>query len=349
MKNKLLNFYIILILGMFLTSFNSTYILLNNVNPYLINSVRFLLLSSLIFIFYERRILLNLKYIYKKALILGFILSIYSVFFILQLNNSNPFSSSLLFIIPLMYVFMKNKITLISISISIILLIIENINMFNIIYTILLILFLIIALEYYKKHSKNLNNYITENIFITTGIIAILNIVLFFITKPDTAPFLSNIQIAHLIMLILTGSLIPAIILIYINKSVFLLNKNTIILLLLVLSRILNFDYTVFNLIIFAILFVPFIVNMKKDKAGFSKIETFALLVVLAIIGTLLIPFIQSFKNDSIVKKDRVLLQDKRTLENVFQIGDSYIKFINSKPVYLYEYKNNKFLHTPIQ
>ncbi len=358
---KLYNVFLIVIIMSLIISLKSTSILISNINPFLIISIRFVLFACVIFLIFEKQILKNISNVYKSSTIAGIFLGGTFIFQAMALQHTSPLFMSIFFIGPFLVFHKDNKLNIPGISgfilsaiIATFALILEKtFSPLSFIWALLSSICLIILIYIYNKKTNIFSKGIIESIFTATAIAAVLSVILFFITKPIAAPTVSDYQKIHLIIIIIAGTFVPFLLIIY-SKRIFgkviftLLCLSASITALIVNIKAFSLIYLLAYIILFLYL-IPFS-NFKKNKKGFSKIENVALIALICMIVSLGLPFINSIKRINIVKNDKVsIMVNHRDPDNTFKIGNIYIKSINNKPAYIYEIKNNQFNSMPIR
>ena len=88
--NKKMTILLYTAITAFITEFTPIYLLSSEMNAYLINTVRFVLLTTVIFLIFEKRILLNFKSVLKDGLILGFLGGISVIISTIGIGMTNP-------------------------------------------------------------------------------------------------------------------------------------------------------------------------------------------------------------------------------------------------------------------
>ncbi len=358
---KIYNVFLIVIIMSLIISLKSTYLLISNINPFLIVTIRFVLFASVIFLIFEKQILKNIANVYKPSIIAGVFLTGTFIFQGIALQHSSPLFMSIFFIGPFLVFNKNNNLNIpgilgfiLSIIIATFALILENsFSPLSFLWALLSSICLITLIYIYNKKTKIFTEGIIESLFTATAISAILSVILFFLTKPLIAPTVSSYQQIHLIIVIIAGTFVPFLLIIYLkgifNKGIFtLLCLSASITALAINASAFSFIYLLAYIMMFLYL-IPFS-NFKKNKKGFSKIENVALIAFICMVISLVMPFINSIKRINIVKNDRVsIMVNHRDPDNTLRIGNIYIKSINHKPAYIYEIKNNQFNSVPIR
>ncbi len=358
---KLYNVFLIVIIMSLIISLKSTSILISNINPFLIVSIRFVLFACVIFLIFEKQILKNIANVYKPSIIAGVFLGGAFIFQAIALQHTSPLFMSIFFIGPFLVLNKNNSLNIVgilgfilSIIIATFALILENsFSPLSFVWALLSSICLVILIYIYNKKTDILSKGVIESVFTATAIAAVISVILFFVTKPIMAPTVSDYQKIHLITIIIAGTFVPFLLIIYskemFGKGIFtLLCLSASITALAVNIKAFSFIYLLAYIMLFLYL-IPFS-NFKKNKKGFSKIENVALIALICMIISFTLPFINSIKQINIVKNDKVsIMVDHRDPDNSFKIGNIYIKSINNKPSYIYEIKNNQFNSMPIR
>lgn len=327
-------------------------ILQTSMNIFLILTVQFVLFACITFLVYEKRILKNINEYYKNGLLLGIFLTITVICNAYAIKFLSPAMAGIFILIPVS-MFITNNIyarytaaalaTAAAVFISFIYCMFSPLGLIAGLLSALSMYFMI---NYFTINSEHIRKGIIETGFTATGLTAVTVTVLFLLTRPGTAAILSPFQQIHLLLLILTGTLIPYSILIY-RQCTF--SRLGILFFMTVFTMTLIFKSMRWLFFIpYLLLFTPF-ATQKKHKKAFSTVETFAIIALLGIVVSLVAPVINGINRINTVHEDRSILETNNIPANVLQIGNICIKYIDKRPKYIYQYSDSKFYSVPIR
>lgn len=327
-------------------------ILQTSMNIFLIPTVQFVLFACIIFLVYEKRILKNINEYYKNGLLLGIFLTITVICNAYAIKYLSTAMAGIFILIPVS-MFITNNIyaryTAAAMAIAAAVFISFIYCMFSplgLIAGLLSSVSLYIMIKYFRINSEHIRKGIIETAFTATGLTAVTVTVLFFILRPGTAAILSPFQQIHLLLLILTGTLIPYSILIY-RQCTFSGLGILFFMTVFTVTLILNSMSWLF-LIPYLLLFTPFAIH-KKHKKAFSTVETFAIVALIGIVVSLVAPVLNGINRINTVHEDRRILETNNIPSNVLQVGNICIKYIDNRPKYIYQYSDSKFYSVPIR
>lgn len=350
--NKKMTILLYTALTAFITQFMPIYLLSSQMNAYLINTVRFVLLTTVIFLVFEKRILVNFKTVLKDGLILGFLGGIAVILSTIGIGLSNPISGLFFFMLPLS-VFKKDKAGLFKSALfvipALILIIVSDYRSpLGLLLLLVSSVFEYSALFYYSRYFSN-RHLIKETLFTATLVPALLSTVMFFITKPASAAVLSDMQKFSLLILVIPASFIPALILSADRRITAGADMSFILLFAGIAGAVMNYPYlNVFSIIGILLLSLSGLTGSLKRK-GSGRVELIAIVTLAAIVLSLIMPFKDSVRMRVSIYRDNQDFKNGKGVSEAVSIGNIYIKYINEEPAYIYQTGPSQFISVPIR
>ncbi len=175
-------------------------------------------------------------------------------------------------------------------------------------------------------------------------LIALISVALFFITKSDTAAVLSKMEQMHLFILTFISTFLVSLVLIIKPESAGI-GKISLAVSATAVTIILSlFNFSFFFIGAFLLFLIPLFFSKKTHK-GFAITEFLAMITLIAIVVSLLFPVYVKLRSEIIVNSDKSLFLSGKTdkIENAVKYGDYFIKYIDSKPKFVYLAKEGSF------
>ncbi len=334
-------------------TYSYSFIILKNLIPitgyFIPGMMGFVFTASLIFLLFEKKIILGFKKNFYNSFIFSIPLTILYLTTIFQINLFNTF-----FVFVSLYIsyrfadkklFIKKNIfsNLFNfISLTIISILIFKISSKFFLYFISFFIVQTLTIYFIKNiDKKNLSS--PDFVFYPNLISAIVLTILYFLNKPLKTPELNSINQVYLSIYIFAANFLNSLVLI--KKEEFnlqKLHKESVLFLCLTFMLILNFSFP--NLLISIPLFIPLLISFKISKKGFGVSETIAIVTMVAILISLLLPTIKVLNNKMVATHDcEKLNNNKNSLKDVYVIDNIYIKFIDKKPVAIYSKVKDKY------
>jgi len=327
-------------------NYTFSFIILKNLIPitgyFIPGMMGFVFTASLIFLLFEKKIILGFKRNFYNSLLFSIPVTILYLTTIFQINLFNTFfvfvSLFVSYRVSDKKIFSKENIfsNLFNfISFAIISLLIFKISSKYFLYFISFFIIQTFTIYLIKRlYRRDLSS--PDFIFYPNLIAAIVLTILYFLNKPLKTPEVSHLNQVYLSVYIFVANFLNSFLLIKKEKhKLSKLNKEFVLFLCLTFLLILTFSF--FNLLILILLLIPTITSFKVSRKGFGVSETIALVTMVAILISLLLPTIKVLSNKMVVIQDCENLNNNRnSLKDVYVIDNIYIKFIDKKPVAIY-------------
>lgn len=352
-KIILINFYLVI----FSFAIFSLKNLVSTTGYYIPPMMGFVFTASTIFLIFERKIITGFKknFIYSLKISIPVILLYTILIFQLKFLNSFFIFTSLL----LSYKFSTFQFTkkyfikifyhLVILS-MLILFILKNFDSFGTIIAFIITLIIqIIIFKLLKSSFKTIEIPFPDTIFYINLLGAIVFTSLYFLNKPSTTPFINSYQKFYLFFYIFIFNFSISYLCIKFDFEKNDLKKSLFIIPLLIL---LILEFSLFTLITFILLFFLEIFNFSqtKKKKGIIISELIAIITMVAIILSLLIPSIKLTQSKFILYTDcKKLNENKNRIKNIYKVGSRYIKFIDGKPFAIYSKIDNSYRYLIIE
>lgn len=317
----------------------------------------FVFTASLIFLLFEKKIILGFKNNFRKGIVLSIPLIGFYLMFLFQLNFFDPFA--IIFMLFLSFKissekFLAKKYDIISVLILFITFILLNkfySDLKLLAYSFISIFIQTILLKILRK-TQNFNLSSVEKIFYPYLIGAIILTTLYFFYKPERTPEINQIDQVFLFVYVFVSNFLLSLLMIkYENLDFKKINKVFLFFGSITFTLILFFNIP--NIILFCFFLISMVNELffqKKIRKGFGVSEYIAIITMTAIIFSLLIPSVQVIKNKIVAIHDCEKLNDgKNDLKNVFMIDGIYIKFLDRKPSFIYSKTKDRFRYFSIQ
>ncbi|MEO0289297.1 MAG: hypothetical protein ABIN00_06635 [candidate division WOR-3 bacterium] len=317
----------------------------------------FVFTASLIFLLFEKKIILGFKNNFKTGLLLSIPLIGFYILFLFQLNFFDPFM--VIFMLFLSYKisseqFITKKYDIFYVLIMLVIFIFFNklysdLKLFA--YSLISIFIQIILFKIFKQTQKFKISSV-EKIFYPYLLGAIILTTLYFFNKPGQTPEINQLnQIFLSIYVFVSNFLLSLFMIKYENLDLKKIDKDFLFSGALIFTLILFLNIP--DIILFFLVFISMLKKffLKKGmKKGFGVSEYIAILTMAAIIFSLLIPSIKVIKNKIVAIHDcETLNNGKNDLKNIYIIDGIYIKFIDKKPSFVYSKTKDRFRYLSIQ
>ncbi len=317
----------------------------------------FVFTASTIFLIFERKIITGFKKNFIPSLKISIPVILLYTILIFQLKFLNSFFifTSLLLSYKFSTLLFERKYYikifyhLITLS-MVILFILKNFDSIGIVITFIITLIIqIIIFKFLRSFYKTIEISSTDTFFYTNLLGAIVFTSLYLLNKPSTTPFINSNQKFYLFFYIFIFNFLISYLCIKFDFKKDDLKKSLSIIPLLIL---LILEFSLLTLITFILLFFLEIFNFSQTnkKKGILISELIALITMVSIIFSLLIPSIKLAQNKFILYTDcKKLNENKNTIKNIYKVGSRYIKFIDEKPFAIYSKINNSYKYFIIE
>jgi hypothetical protein len=317
----------------------------------------FVFTASMIFLLFEKKIILGFKNNFKTGLLLSIPSVGFYILLLFQLKFFDPFT--IIFIIFLSYKisseqFLRKKYDIIYVLIMLVIFIFLNklymdLKLFA--HSFISFVIQILLFKLLKKTQK-FNISPVEKIFYPYLSGAIVLTTLYFFNKPEQTPEINQLnQIFLSIYVFVSNFLLSLFMIKFEDLDLKKINKDFLFscALFFTLFLFLNIPNIILFFLVLILVIKEFFLK-KRMKKGFGVSEYIAILTMAAIIFSLLIPSIKIVKNKIVAMHDcEKLNNSKSDLRNVYQIDGIYIKFINRKPSFIYTKTKDRFRYLSIQ
>ncbi|MFO8061939.1 MAG: hypothetical protein R6U31_03335 [bacterium] len=348
--------YIIYLVIIFsaLFSFKSHFLLAGELNVFLINAIRFTLLSSIIFIVFEKQILINFTRCWKTGVILGLLITVYFTLLTLSIERTGYFLPALI-LIATGIIFAKRNVLVYITLIAAMGLALAGIIMRGC-FPAAVLMSIASAIPLYftaviaKRHREILTEFKKESFFTTTLIPAVVFIVIFLLTKPADAPRLDTFLQIHLLLLITAGTLMP-VFLMFTDNNIFISRARLNI--FIAISAVSLIGIVLFSPallpVLSALTLLLILIARRSAVKGTGRIESIAIVALTAIIISLIIPVYRSIEDYSQIRKDRELISSKSLPAGFISIGNIYIRSRSGIPARIYEQQKDRIIAVPVR
>lgn len=347
--NKKMTILLFTALTAFIAQFTPIYVLYSDMNPFLISTIRFVLLTTVIFLIFEKRILVNFKAVLKDGLMMGTLAGLSLILSVAGTGMTGPLSGLFFFILPAaMYVSRKPLITILVALPAFAFICIASFNIAGIILLLISALLEYAAIYYFFRRFRS-EGMMREVLFIATLLPALFSTAAFFITKPANAAILSDIQKFSLLMLIIPSTLIPAAFAVA-GKKLFTGTRPWLIPVFAGLAGLLvNFPYVgIWNAAAIVLLSLSS-VNFRPVRKGTGRVEMIAVATLAAIVIALIMPVRDSVRARMTIYNDNQDFKNGKPVSETVSIGNILVKLENGKPAYVYQTGSGMFISVPIR
>lgn len=349
---KYIIYFVIVFSALF--SFKSHFLLAGEMNVFLINAIRFTLLSSIIFIVFEKQILLNFTKCWRTGVTIGVLITVYFTLLTLSIERTGYFLPALILIATGIIFIKRNILVYITLTAAMGLALAEIIMRGCFPAAVLMSIASAIPLYFTavtaKRHGNVLREFKKESFFTATLIPAIIFIVIFLLTKPADAPRLDTFLQIHLLLLITAGTLMP-VFLLFTDKNIFISGKKLKI--FIAISAVSLIGIVLFSPallhVLSALTLLFILIAPGKSAKGIGRIESILIITLTAIIISLVIPVYRSIEDYSRIRKDRELISSKSLPAGFISIGNIHIRSRSGIPVRIYEQQKDRIIAVPVR